>query len=72
VLAVATLALTALTMTGLGPAFTLLVLPLLVALFVIQGGFAAILRRFGAPAWVAAAVGAALLAWPVASTMPLV
>ena len=33
---------------------------------------AAILRRFGAPAWVAAAVGAALLAWPVASTMPLV
>ena len=72
VLAVATLALTALTMTGLGPGFTLLVLPLLVALFVIQGAFAAILRRFGAPAWVAAAVGAALLAWPVASTMPLV
>ena len=72
VLAVATLALLALTMTGLGPGFTLLVLPLLVALFVIQGGFAAILRRAGAPAWVAATVGAALLAWPVASTMPFV
>jgi len=70
VLAVATLALLALTMTGLGPGFTLLVLPLLVALFVIQGGFAAILRRVGAPVWVAATVGAALLAWPVASTMP--
>jgi hypothetical protein len=71
-LGVAAALVTVLAVVGVGPGFTLLVVPILVVLLAIQAMFAAVLRRLGAAAWVSAVVGAALLAWPVATSMPLV
>ena len=72
VLGLAATLVTALAVVGVGPSFTLLVVPILVVLLVIQAGYAAVLRRLGAAPWVGAVVGATLLAWPVATSMPLV
>jgi dienelactone hydrolase len=72
VLAVTAVVLTGLGVTGAGPAFIVLVVPLLAILLVVEAGWAAVLRRLGAPAWIGAAAGAALAAWPVALTNPLV
>jgi hypothetical protein len=72
VVALAATLVTGLAIVGIGPGFTLLVVPILVVLLVIQAGYAAVLRRLGAAPWVGAVVGAALLAWPVATSMPLV
>jgi len=72
VLGLAAALVTGLAIVGIGPGFTLLVVPILVVLLVIQAGYAAILRRLGAASWVGAIVGATLLAWPVATSMPLV
>jgi len=60
------------TVAGLAPGFGLLVLPLLVILLAWQAGWAWWLRRLGGPAWLAAAVGAVVVAWPMAATLPLV
>ncbi|WP_245716414.1 hypothetical protein [Micromonospora humi] len=57
--------------TGLAPGFVLLVVPLFAALVAWQAAWAGVLRRRGAPWWLPAAVGAVLLAWPVATTLPL-
>jgi dienelactone hydrolase len=61
----------ALTVAGFGPGFLLLVLPLLVGLLAIGAGVAAVLRRLAVPPWLAAAVAAPVLAWTVATTLPL-
>jgi pimeloyl-ACP methyl ester carboxylesterase len=56
---------------GVAPGFVVLVVPLLAALLVWQAGWAAVLRRRGAPPWLVASVGAFVLAWPIALTLPL-
>ena len=56
---------------GVAPGFVVLVAPLLVVLLVWQAAWAVILRRCGAPPWLIAAVGAVVLAWPVATALPL-
>jgi dienelactone hydrolase len=56
---------------GVAPGFVLLIAPLLVVLLSWQAAWAVILRRCGAPPWLIAAVGAVLLAWPVATALPL-
>ncbi|MEU4717150.1 hypothetical protein AB0F73_26345 [Micromonospora purpureochromogenes] len=58
-------------MVGLAPGFVLLVVPLFAVLVGWQAAWAAVLRRAGAPRWLPALVGAALLAWPMATTLPL-
>ncbi|MEH0981023.1 alpha/beta hydrolase [Micromonospora sp. CPCC 205556] len=68
---IAVLALTAAAVVGLAPGFVLLVVPLFAVLMGWQAAWAAVLRRSGAPRWLPALVGAALLAWPVATTLPL-
>ncbi|SBT68370.1 Alpha/beta hydrolase family protein [Micromonospora sediminicola] len=57
--------------TGLAPGFVLLVVPLFAALVAWQAAWAGVLRRRGAPWWLPALVGAVLLAWPIATTLPL-
>ncbi|MFJ8685441.1 alpha/beta hydrolase [Micromonospora wenchangensis] len=56
---------------GLAPGFVLLVVPLFVVLLGWQAAWAAVLRRAGAPWWAPALVGAVLVAWPVATALPL-
>ncbi|MEH1053827.1 alpha/beta fold hydrolase [Micromonospora sp. CPCC 206171] len=68
---IAVLALTASAVVGLAPGFVLLVVPLFAVLVGWQAAWAAVLRRAGAPRWLPALVGAALLAWPMATTLPL-
>jgi hypothetical protein len=60
------------TALGLGPRFVLIVLPLLVVLFAWHGIWATALARRSTPAWLTAVVGAILIGWPIAATMPLV
>ncbi|MGB2567511.1 alpha/beta hydrolase [Micromonospora citrea] len=67
----AVLALTGAAVVGLAPGFVLLVVPLFAVLVAWQAAWAAVLRRAGAPRWLPALVGAVLLAWPVATTLPL-
>ncbi|WP_433231555.1 alpha/beta hydrolase [Micromonospora sp. CA-248260] len=64
-------ALTGAAVVGLAPGFVLLVVPLLAVLLGWQAAWAAVLRRAGAPRWSPAVVGAVLLAWPVATALPL-
>ncbi|MEU7958220.1 dienelactone hydrolase family protein [Micromonospora humida] len=56
---------------GLAPGFVLLVVPLFVVLLGWQAAWAAVLRRAGAPRWAPAVVGALLVAWPLATALPL-
>ncbi|WP_236008731.1 alpha/beta fold hydrolase [Actinomadura physcomitrii] len=56
---------------GLVSWLVLLAAPLLAGLLVWQGVQAAALRALRAPVWVTALVGGALLAWPIAVTMPI-
>ncbi|MFG1922071.1 dienelactone hydrolase family protein [Cryptosporangium sp. NPDC048952] len=69
--AVTALVLTVAAVTGLTSGFVLLVVPLLAALMVWQSAWTEVLRRHAAPLWLAAPVGAILVAWPVAVTLPL-
>jgi len=71
VLVVAALALLGGAVLGVAPGFVTLVVPLLLVLLLWQAAWAAVLRRLGAPAWLIAAVGAVLLAWPAATALPL-
>lgn len=68
---IAVCALAASALVGLAPGFVLLVVPLFAFLVGWQAAWAVILRRTGAPRWLPALVGAVLLAWPVATTLPL-
>ncbi|WP_432904193.1 hypothetical protein ACQP1S_06615 [Micromonospora matsumotoense] len=69
--ALAVPALTGAAVVGLAPGFVLLVVPLFAVLIGWQAAWAAVLRRAGAPRWSPALVGAVLLAWPVATALPL-
>jgi len=72
VLAATVVALLAATVIGLAPGFLLLVLSLLAVLLAWQAAWAAVLRRQGAPPWAAAVAGGLLVAWPIATSLPLV
>ncbi|MCO8269376.1 alpha/beta fold hydrolase [Actinoplanes sp. TRM 88003] len=56
---------------GWAPGFILLVVPLLGVLLVISAGLSAVLRARQAPGWAVALTGSLLVAWPVATTLPL-
>ncbi|MFC4021434.1 hypothetical protein ACFOW4_26320 [Micromonospora sp. GCM10011542] len=71
VAAVAVLALTSSALVGLAPGFVLLVVPLFALLLGWQAVWAAVLRRHAAPRWLPAVVGAVLVGWPIATTLPL-
>ncbi|MFI8804012.1 alpha/beta fold hydrolase [Micromonospora chalcea] len=68
---IAVLLLAAAAVLGLAPGFVLLVVPLFAALVAWQAAWAAVLRRRAAPWWLAPLLGAVLLAWPIATTLPL-
>jgi hypothetical protein len=71
-LAVTATSLGAAALLGTGPGFVLLVLPLLVLLFAWHLGWSAVLTRRAARPWLRALPGAVLVAWPIATTLPLV
>ncbi|GAA1741198.1 hypothetical protein GCM10009681_09900 [Luedemannella helvata] len=70
--AVAVFALTVAAAVGLAPGFLLLIVPLLAILLLCQAAWGAVLHRSGAPAWLVALVGSLLVAWPLATALPLV
>ncbi|MFB9317633.1 alpha/beta hydrolase [Cryptosporangium minutisporangium] len=70
--AVVTVALTAAALVGLAPGFVLLVVPLLAVLLVWQVIWSAMLHRFAAPYWLITLVGSMVVAWPVATALPVV
>lgn len=71
VAALVVIALTVAALTGLAAGFLLLVVPLLAVLMVIQAGLAAVLRARAAPLWLTALTGSVLVAWPIATTLPI-
>lgn len=71
ILATTAAVLLAATLAGRAPGFVLLVLPLLVVLLAWQAGWAALLRRRSAPAWIPALTGAVVVGWPIAVSLPL-
>ncbi|KAB1109052.1 alpha/beta fold hydrolase [Micromonospora aurantiaca] len=68
---IAVLVLAVAAVLGLAPGFVLLVVPLFAALVAWQAAWAGVLRRRDAPWWLVPSVGAVLLAWPIATTLPL-
>ncbi|MEU8068284.1 alpha/beta fold hydrolase [Micromonospora sp. NPDC049151] len=68
---IAVLVLAVAAVLGLAPGFVLLVVPLFAALVAWQAAWAAVLRRRAAPWWLPPLVGAVVLAWPMATTLPL-
>ncbi|MET8067752.1 dienelactone hydrolase, partial [Micromonospora sp. NPDC005313] len=68
---IAVLVLAGAALIGLAPGFVLLVVPLFAALVAWQAAWAEVLRRRAAPWWLAPLLGAVLLAWPMATTLPL-
>ncbi|MGC4819043.1 dienelactone hydrolase family protein [Micromonospora sp. DT63] len=71
VVAVTVLVLSTSAVVGLAPGFVLLVVPLFAVLLGWHVLWAAVLRRYATPRWLPALVGAALLGWPIATTLPL-
>jgi dienelactone hydrolase len=71
VVAVAVVVLSTAAVVGLAPGFVLLVVPLFAVLLGWYVLWAAVLRRYATPRWLPALVGAALLGWPIATTLPL-
>ncbi|MFI6078177.1 alpha/beta hydrolase [Actinoplanes sp. NPDC051343] len=65
-------ALTGAAVAGLTHGFVLLAVPPLVLLFGWQALWSAGLNRLGAPAWLIAAVGSVVVAWPLGIALPLV
>ena len=59
------------TLAGIGPAFVLLVLPVLVVQLGWYWAWSLVLRRRAAPIWLATVVGAVVVGWPIATSMPL-
>jgi dienelactone hydrolase len=70
--AVVVVALTGAAVAGLTHGFVLLAVPPLVLLFGWQALWSAGLNRLGAPAWLIAAVGSVVVAWPLGIALPLV
>ncbi|MEU7917259.1 dienelactone hydrolase family protein [Micromonospora zamorensis] len=71
VVAVTVVVLTASTLVGLAPGFVVLVVPLFALLLGWQAAWATVLRRYAGPRWLPAVSGAALVGWPIATTLPL-
>ncbi|WP_405426670.1 dienelactone hydrolase family protein [Micromonospora sp. NBC_00617] len=71
VVAVTVLVLSTSAVVGLAPGFVLLVVPLFAVLLGWHVLWAAVLRRYATPRWLPALMGAALLGWPIATTLPL-
>ncbi|MET8551886.1 alpha/beta fold hydrolase [Micromonospora zamorensis] len=71
VVAVTVVVLTASTLVGLAPGFVVLVVPLFALLLGWQAAWATVLRRYAGPRWLPAVLGAALVGWPIATTLPL-
>jgi dienelactone hydrolase len=70
--AVVVLALTGAAVVGLTSGFVLLVVPLLAVLLLWQAGWSALLHRFATPSWLIALVGSLLVAWPIATALPVI
>ncbi len=70
--AVAVLALTGAAVAGLTDGFVLLVVPLLAVLLLWQAVWSAVLHRFAAPRWLITLVGSLVVAWPIATALPVV
>jgi poly(3-hydroxybutyrate) depolymerase len=71
ILAVAGLPIPVAALVGLAPGFLLVVSPLIAALFTVYLALAAAAHRAGLPAWCAIPAGAVVVAWPIATTLPL-
>jgi hypothetical protein len=69
--AVAVGALAGAAITGLASGFLLLVVPLLAILLLCQAVWSALLHRLSAPSWLIALVGSLLVAWPLATALPV-
>jgi dienelactone hydrolase len=69
--AIVVVVLTGAAVAGITYGFVLLVVPLLGVLLLWQALWGAVLHRLGAPAWLIAAVGALIVAWPIANTLPV-
>jgi dienelactone hydrolase len=70
--AVTVVALTAAALVGLISGFLLLVVPLLGVLLVWQATWSAVLHRFSAPPWLIALMGSLVVAWPIATALPVI
>jgi dienelactone hydrolase len=69
--AAAVIALTGAAVAGLTSGFVLLVVPLLAVLLVWQAGWSAVLHRFATPPWLISLVGSLMVAWPIATALPV-
>ena len=69
--AVAVIALTGAAVVGLTAGFLLLIVPLLAVLLLWQAFWSAVLHRFSAPSWLIAIVGSLVVAWPLATALPV-
>lgn len=70
--AVAVLALAGSAVVGLISGFLLLIVPLLAVLLLWQAAWSAVLHRFSAPLWLIALAGSLIVAWPLATALPVV
>ncbi|RSM65039.1 dienelactone hydrolase [Actinoplanes sp. ATCC 53533] len=70
--AVAVIALTGAAVVGLTGGFLLLIVPLLAVLLLWQAVWSAVLHRFSAPSWLIALVGSLVVAWPLATALPMI
>ena len=66
------IALTGAAVVGLTSTFVLLVVPLLAVLLLWQAIWSAVLHRFAAPKWLIALVGSLVVAWPIATALPMI
>jgi hypothetical protein len=71
VLAAVCLPLPVAALVGLAPGFIVVVAPLIAALFAVHLALAGVARLRGASAWCTVPAGALVLAWPVATALPL-
>jgi pimeloyl-ACP methyl ester carboxylesterase len=66
------IALTGAAVLGLTSGFVLLVVPLLAVLLGWQAIWSALLHRFAVPSWLIALVGSLVVAWPIATALPVI
>jgi dienelactone hydrolase len=71
VLATTAVAILVATLAGLGPAFVVLVLPVLVVQLAWYWVWSLVLGHRAAPVWLAAVLGGIVVGWPIAMSMPL-
>ena len=70
--AVAVIAMTCAAIVGLASGFLLLVVPLFAVLLLWQAIWSAVLHRFSAPTWLISLAGSLLVAWPIATALPVI